>query len=112
MPPNSFIARLIDHSGALTGETLELCDDPEEPQGEIVAIFTGQHREGEVTLEKRYDDLRRADYVVHYVGRVGDEGHEISGSWSIPGVWSGSFVMIRERDMSQPVEARVSESVR
>lgn len=112
MPPNSFVARLVDHAGAISGETVERCDDPEGHGGEIIAIFTGHRRGNEVVLEKRYDDLRRAGHVIHYSGQIGEEGHEIAGRWLIPGHWSGTFVMVRERGSEALVEARISETVR
>ncbi len=111
LPPNEFVARLIDHDGALTGETTEACDDPDGPGGILVAVFTGRHGERGVALEKRYDDLSRADYVVHYVGRIDDDGHEISGHWSVPGIWSGSFVMVRARGIAISRERHVSQVV-
>ena len=112
MPPNGFVARLVDHAGAISGETVEKCDSPHGNGGEIVAILTGHRRGSEVTLEKRYDDLRRAKHVIHYQGQIGDEGHEIGGRWSVPGNWSGTFVMVRERGKEVPAEARISETVR
>ena len=37
--------------------------------------------------------------VVQYSGAVRDEGLEIAGTWTVPGSWSGTFLMIRTRGL-------------
>jgi hypothetical protein len=111
-PPNNFTAILRDQAGLLSGETIEIADNQGEPKTEIQAFISGTHAGGAVAFEKRYDDLGRADYVVSYTGEIHDEGHEIRGRWSIPKIWSGTFIMIRRREAEALIEAEVTETVR
>jgi hypothetical protein len=34
---------------------------------------------------------------VHYAGDINEDGSEINGRWHVPGSWSGTFLMIRDR---------------
>lgn len=95
MPPNGFRAELVDHAGAISGETYERSDSPHDRGQTVVALLDGRRDGSAVTFTKRYDDLDRAHYQVMYVGRLSPDGDEITGEWDIPGVWSGTFLMVR-----------------
>lgn len=112
MAPNGFAATLVEQAGAITGETHERSDVGQERGDELVAMVEGDRVGSAVRFTKRYDDLARADYAVRYDGTLSPEGDEIVGEWTIPGVWSGSFIMVREKGRSVADERRVSEEVR
>ncbi len=112
MAPNGFAATLVEHSGAITGETHERSDAGHDHSDELVAVVEGERIGSAVRFTKRYDELARAHYAVRYDGTLSPEGDEITGEWTIPGVWSGSFIMVREIGRSVEEERRVGEEVR
>ena len=59
---------------------------------------------------KIYDDLNRAP--PRYEGRIQPGGDEIEGEWTIPGNWSGTFLMVRGPRAKAKVERRVTEKIR
>lgn len=59
------------------------------------ATISGKVVSDTAVFLKTYDTLNPGYDAVRYDGMVGDEGLEISGTWTIPGNWSGSFIMIR-----------------
>jgi hypothetical protein len=64
--------------------------------GEVLsATISGKVVSDTAVFLKTYDTLNPGYDAVRYDGMVGDEGLEISGTWTIPGNWSGSFIMIR-----------------
>jgi hypothetical protein len=77
----------------------------------LTATISGKVTSNEVTFLKTYD-LQIGGYdVVQYQGLIGDEGLEIAGTWTIPGNWSGTFIMIRSRGLAIPQSARKVEQV-
>ena len=65
----------------------------------LTATISGKVTAGAVTFLKTYDAEIRGYDAVHYQGTVGDQGLEINGTWTIPGNWSGTFIMIRSRGL-------------
>jgi hypothetical protein len=110
LPPTNFTASLRDHGGALAGETAE--PDLHNPGNVLHAVIDGTRDGSEVSFTKIYDDLLHAADVVHYRGTVQAGGDEIEGSWDIPGVWSGTFLMIRGAGAAETIEREVTEEVR
>jgi hypothetical protein len=110
-PPTAFEAELLDTGGLLSGETSEEGDTPDCFGMTLHAVIDG-HRDGDrVSFTKRYDYLPRADYAILYEGRLAQGGDEIEGRWSIPGIWSGTFLMVRARHEQAAEEVRVEEKV-
>jgi hypothetical protein len=108
-PPTEFTATLHDAGGRLSGSTVE----PSLSGGTIVARIDGSHVGSAVSFMKLYDDDPEDQYdTVAYEGAVDAEGTEIAGRWSIPGVWSGSFIMVRRPGVEAGIEASVAEPVR
>jgi hypothetical protein len=94
-PPTQFEATLHDANGVLTGETVE--PDLVDPGLTRRACLDG----------------RRDDYdIVAYEGEVAADGVEIHGRWTIPGIWSGTFLMIRDAGATVAEHRKVGETVR
>lgn len=111
MPPSGFTADLVEQAGAIIGETQERGDEGPSRGGELVAVVEGERIGSSVRFTKRYHDLVRAHYAVRYDGTLSPEGDEITGEWTIPGVWSGSFIMVRQAVHEVPLEEIVSNEV-
>lgn len=111
-PPNVFTATLQDNGSLLTGETSEPSDDPFDRDAIQHGWLEGRREGTAVTFVKSYDDPGRADYVVHYAGSVAPDGSEITGTWDIPGVWSGTFIMTRDTGKAEEIGREVAQTVR
>lgn len=109
-PSNGFEVELRDAGGVLTGE----CAERSEGDSSIIAhaIIEGSRQGDAVTFTKSYDTLASAARPVQYAGALRDDGDEISGRWTIPGDWSGSFIMTRRPSPSVAAERRAGETVR
>lgn len=111
LPPNGFVAVLIERAGVITGETEEASDRRTDRGAALPAAIEGDRIGSAVRFTKRYDDRVRA-HSVHYAGTLSPEGDEIVGEWTIPGVWSGSFIMVRQAGRAVMVEESISEEMR
>ena len=108
-PPTPFEAELQDTGGLLSGETSEEGDTPDCYGTILHAVIDGRRDRGHVSFTKRYDYLPRADYAILYEGSLAPGGDEIEGRWTIPGVWSGTFLMVRARKEKAEEAARIQE---
>ncbi|MEN2747444.1 hypothetical protein [Sphingomonas sp. T9W2] len=108
-PPTAFEADIADLGGSIVG-TIHEPDLYSQPPGALIAAAIDGHVEGaRISFSKFYDDsVGYADMVV-YAGVLSEDGCEISGRWDIPGVWSGSFLMIRPAN--EPAAADVGAVV-
>jgi hypothetical protein len=92
-PPNSFEASIRDSGGIVTG-VIRQPGEFFEPAGTMQhAVIEGSRDGGTVRFVKMYDDLSRP--TPHYSGTIQPGGDEIEGEWTIPGDWSGTFLMVR-----------------
>ena len=92
-PPNSFEASIRDSGGVITG-VIRQPGEFFEPAGLVQhAVIEGSREGGTVRFVKMYDDLSRP--TPQYSGRIQGGGDEIEGEWTIPGDWSGTFLMVR-----------------
>ena len=108
-PPNEFQAVLRDTGGVVTGlitQPREVFDMPGPPRE---AVIEGQRAGNRLSFIKIYDDLERP--TVHYQGTIQSGGDEIEGIWTIPGDWSGTFMMVRARREEAAVERRAKERI-
>ena len=108
-PPNEFEAELRDAGGLVTGlinQPREVFDAPGPPRQ---AVVEGQRRGDRLSFIKIYDDLERP--TVHYEGTIQADGDEIEGIWTIPGDWSGTFMMVRAQREDAAVERRAKERI-
>ena len=77
----------------------------------LTATVMGRCGGSEVTFMKTYDHPVAGFDAVSYRGSVDASGSEISGVWSIPGNWSGTFTMIRASGTEKAVERKIAETV-
>jgi hypothetical protein len=105
-PPTEFVAVLTDADGGLIGHSVE----PGLRGGEVTARLDGRRTGDAVSFVKLYEQDDDLYDDVTYAGTIGAEGHEITGRWSIPGNWSGTFIMVRERDAPAEPEAVTADA--
>ena len=109
-PPNTFEATIRDAGGLITG-VISQPGEFFEPAGLVQhAVIEGSREGSSLRFVKIYDDLSRP--TPHYHGVIQPGGDEIEGEWTIPGDWSGTFLMIRGPRSSQAEERKVGEEVR
>lgn len=102
-PPNGFVATLIERAGAISGETEEVCDTDPGLGEPLHALIDGDRVGTTVRFVKRYDRSDRAPWPVRYEGTLSPEADEIAGEWTIPGIWSGTFIMVRQGGSGEAV---------
>jgi hypothetical protein len=108
-PPNMFEATIRDTGGLITG-VISQPGEFFEPPGTIQhAVIEGRSEGGTLSFIKFYDDLSRP--TPHYHGIVQPGGDEIEGEWTIPGDWSGTFLMIRGAKAGEAIARRIEEKV-
>jgi hypothetical protein len=110
--PNAFAATMRDSHGLLAGEISEPSQEPHDRGAILHALLEGSREGSTVRFVKTYDDPSRAHYAIFYGGTVNGEGTEITGRWDIPGVWSGTFIMVRQVGDEERAEAEIAETVR
>ena len=93
--PVSFTAQLTEADGWLAGSTEEIATQHAYRGRSITATLQGRRAGAQVTFLKLYDEALVGYDTVSYAGVVNQEGTEVAGRWSIPGSWSGTFLMIR-----------------
>lgn len=97
VPPVPFVATLIQFGSLVSGTAHE---SAQTETGDVAALFSTLEgmREGDaVRFVKTYDPAIEDWQDVIYEGRLNGAGDEIEGNWTIPGVWAGKFLMIRQR---------------
>jgi hypothetical protein len=108
MAPTDFLLDLRDHNGSISGETHERSDQGPDRGRTISALVDGSRAGSEVRFTKRYDALHRRTPIA-YAGTLNDEATEIVGTWTIPGTWSGTFIMVRDQQRKADVAERIAE---
>jgi len=90
----TFLATLIESSGALGGSVTEPCMMPACPLSTHNASIAGHRSGSAVSFVKRYEPPGYGYDKVSYEGTVNAEATEIDGRWKLPGM-SGTFLMVR-----------------
>jgi hypothetical protein len=94
MPAVAFTATLIEAGSSLSGSVHEPCMAG--PSGTLLFSLSGSRRGSAVNFVKTYHGTNlRYRHAIFYEGTVNDDATEVEGIWSIPGNWSGRFLMIR-----------------
>ena len=109
--PVPFTAVLAENDSWLSGSTEETATAGKVCGQAIAATLLGHRSGNSVTFLKTYDDLPDRYDTVHYAGNVNQEGSEIEGRWTVPGSWSGKFLMIRARATEAVTSLDVAERV-
>ncbi len=100
----TFVATLIESGSTLTGATHEPCVGGDCPSATLFASLMGGRAGSAVSFRKTYEAAGPRFATVNYAGTLNAEATEIEGRWSIPGVWSGKFMMIRPLREAQEEE--------
>ena len=98
---NGFIAVLEEQGGAFDGSISE--PDDEHGGGTRRADVTGRRSGNELSFLKQYDGSGGLTHAVRYLGRVNDEGTEVTGVWAVDWL-RGRFVMEREKFSAEELE--------
>ena len=92
LPAVTFTATLIEAAGLLSGSVHEQCI----MKGDTVLFsVSGGRQNSAVSFVKTYQGTDRRYGTIRYDGSVNGDATEIEGRWTIPGDWSGRFLMIR-----------------
>lgn len=95
------VSGLIEEDGSGIG----LC-------GQVHSTCAGQHDGEQMAFTKIYDTHDMLIAPIAYQGRILDEGHEISGQWTIAiDNLSGPFVMTRPKAATREEQAATSVTV-
>ncbi|MEP7211361.1 MAG: hypothetical protein ABI740_11030 [Alphaproteobacteria bacterium] len=94
--PTPFTAHFVDADGSLTGTTLEPNSFADPSLGELSATLRGSRGDLSVRFVKLYDPAPGVHQSpITYSGTVDANFTMIDGEWSIAGVHSGHFVLVR-----------------
>jgi len=94
-PDVPFTATLFEAGSSLSGPILEPCLMGGAPGEILYATLLGSRDGSTVNFVKSYDGSNPNYRSVQYAGSVNHDATEIEGRWSIPGIWSGRFLMMR-----------------
>ena len=109
--PVPFTANLNDSGGWITGATEEVATNRAALGRTLTATLQGRRSGSSVRFLKLYDSPMRVYDSVAYDGSVNPEGTEIEGRWTVPGNWSGTFLMIREGEIALTRARAATEKV-
>ena len=110
-PPVHFTAALEDRAGLLSGKIVERASVGVRAGRTVAARVDGRREGSAVGFAKLYEPDDVYDSV-SYRGELSPDGDEIVGRWTIPGEWSGNFIMIRARGVAAEAEAKATETAR
>jgi hypothetical protein len=107
--PVSFVATLIETASTVSGTTHEPCTVGGAPNEILYATLLGSRQRSAVAFVKTYDGANPFYATVAYEGTLSPDGAEIEGRWTVPGNWSGKFLMIRPAGKAEAVARTVFE---
>jgi hypothetical protein len=109
LDPVPFQAVLLEFGAALTGSIWETCEAGPERGRRLDASVEGRRTGRLVEFVKRYDGSGGRTHEIAYTGELSADATEIEGVWTIPGSWSGWFLMIRSPGGEAAVERKATE---
>jgi hypothetical protein len=109
--PVYFVATLISFGQHFSGTTHEASEGRNNAPLQLFASLEGSVQNNTVSFRKRYDSNTGRDYAIDYQGTLSTDNSEIEGTWSIPGDWSGTFLMVRGQGASEKAVRKVFERV-
>ena len=98
--PVGFKATLSENDGWIMGTVEEGSAKELGVPRRLGASIQGRRLGVAVIWLKLYDEASPQHDAVTYEGEVTPDGEEISGRWSIPDSWSGTFLMVRKPESS------------
>jgi len=110
MEPEFFTANLLETPDFLGGSIQETVRQGKHAGMLFYASVHGRRNGREVSFIKKYETPPR-QHQVRYEGVLNADATEIEGSWSIPGSWSGRFLMIRANGLAPAVAQAVPAEV-
>jgi hypothetical protein len=108
-PPNTFEATIHDAGGLISGVIVQPPEFFEPAAASQHAVIEGSKEGATIRFVKIYDDLSRP--TPHYEGTIQPGGDEIEGRWTIPGDWSGTFMMVRASRAEEKIARKEAEKV-
>lgn len=109
--PVYFVATIIASGAHLGGMTHEAVTGKRGAPLTIFASLSGRRAGASVAFDKTYDGSGGWNHTVAYEGALNADASEIEGTWTIPAVWSGRFLMMRSPGVSEAVVRRKFERV-
>jgi hypothetical protein len=109
--PVFFVATLIASGPSFTGTTHEAAIGQTGAPLTLFASLSGSQAGTSVEFLKTYDGTGGWTHSVNYAGELNSDATEIEGSWIIASQWSGRFLMIRSKGVSEEVVREVYERV-
>ncbi len=107
--PVSFVATLIETASAISGTTHEPRAVGGSPDETLYATLLGRRRNSAVAFVKTYEGANPHYATVLYEGTLSSDGTEIEGRWTVPGNWSGKFLMIRSAGKTETIARKALE---
>jgi hypothetical protein len=111
LEPVYFVATLISFGSQFSGTTHEASEGRSGAALKSFALVDGSLGGNEVSFLKTYDGSADRSHSITYNGTLSVDGLEIEGTWSIPGDWSGRFLMIRNTGATEKLVREVYEKV-
>lgn len=111
LAPVSFTAAMLESGSWLSGSIHEVAQEEDGAAVEVQATLLGGRTGQDVHFTKTYDGTNAWSHAVAYVGLLNDDATEIEGRWSIPGIWSGKFLMIRPEGRRSSILRQAFERV-
>lgn len=102
--PVSFVATLSEHDSRLNGEIEETGAVADAAGRTLHATVQGRRLGRAIKFLKVYAGSFSRYVSVQYDGEVNDDATEIAGWWTVPGSWSGRFVMTRSKSPAKADE--------
>ncbi|HEX3919824.1 MAG TPA: hypothetical protein VHW60_20990 [Caulobacteraceae bacterium] len=106
-PPTLFTAVVLDLGGRVSGTTHEVATIGAFAGQALEAAIDGARSGAALRFTKIYDAAAPGHRSpVSYEGVLSADATEIEGEWSIPGSWSGRFIMVRSEGAAEAAEER------
>lgn len=109
--PVFFVATLIASGPSFSGTTHEAAIGQTGAPLTLFANLSGSQAGTSVEFLKTYDGTGGWTHSVNYAGELNADLSEIEGTWTIASQWSGRFLMIRSKGISEEVVRRAYERV-
>lgn len=110
-PPTPFTAVIIDTAGSLSGSVHEIAQGGPFDGRELTAMLSGTRSGRQVCFSKSYEPKPVRFKLVTYDGELNPDATEIDGSWTIKGLMSERFLLIRSRRPAERVETEAKIAV-